>query len=131
MPSTTIDVRRQYSEAQVHAIIDAVHAALVEAFLIPAHDKNVRLVVHPPHFFACPPTAQHPDRYTHVTIDAFAGRSLDAKRKLYRAIVDHLAPLGIPPDHVLILHREHPAENWGIRGGQAASDVELGFKVDV
>jgi hypothetical protein len=27
--------------------------------------------------------------------------------------------------------REIPKENWGIRGGQAACDVELGFKVEV
>jgi phenylpyruvate tautomerase PptA (4-oxalocrotonate tautomerase family) len=68
---------------------------------------------------------------TLVSIDAFAGRSLDAKRKLYRAIVANLEPLGIPKDHVKIVLREIPRENWGIRGGQAGSDVDLGFKVDV
>ena len=26
---------------------------------------------------------------------------------------------------------EPALENWGIRGGQAACDVELGFKIDV
>ena len=59
------------------------------------------------------------------------GRSLDAKRNLYRAIVNNLEGLGIPKDHVKILLREIPKENWGIRGGQAGSDVELGFKVEV
>jgi hypothetical protein len=29
------------------------------------------------------------------------------------------------------LLRELARENWGIRGGQAASDVDLGFKVDI
>ena len=38
--------------------------------------------------------------------DAFAGRSLDAKRALYRAIVDRLEPLGIPRDHVMTVLRE-------------------------
>ena len=42
-----------------------------------------------------------------------------------------LGPLGIPADHVTVLLREVPRENWGIRGGQAASDVELGFTVEV
>jgi hypothetical protein len=27
--------------------------------------------------------------------------------------------------------REITAENWGIRGGEAACDVDLGFKVEV
>jgi hypothetical protein len=32
---------------------------------------------------------------------------------------------------VLIVLHEPPLENWGIRGGQAATDVQLGFKIDV
>jgi len=109
----------------------AVHAALREAFQILPGDRNVRLVAHEPHRFACPPERARPELYTHVSIDAFAGRSLDAKRALYRAIVANLGPLGIPADHVKILLRELPRENWGIRGGQAACDVDLGFKVEV
>ncbi|MHB8455880.1 MAG: tautomerase family protein [Acidiferrobacterales bacterium] len=94
-------------------------------------DKNVRLVVHEPHRFACPPEREKPECYIHISIDAFAGRSLDAKRRLYNAIVNNLEPLGIPNDHVKILLREIPKENWGIRGGQAGCDDELGFKVEV
>ena len=46
-------------------------------------------------------------------------------------IVKNLEKFGIPNDHVKILLREITKENWGIRGGQAACDVDLGFKVDV
>jgi phenylpyruvate tautomerase PptA (4-oxalocrotonate tautomerase family) len=111
--------------------MDAVHAALIEAFKIRPGDKNVRLVVHEPHRFACPPDRAKPEAYTQVGIDAIAGRSLDAKRALYRAIVRNLEPFGIPKDHVHIVLRESPLENWGIRGGQAACDVDLGFEVNV
>jgi hypothetical protein len=45
--------------------------------------------------------------------------------------VERLEVLGIPADHVLITVRDAPPENWGIRGGQAASDVDLGFEVNV
>jgi len=126
-----IEVRRQYAKEQESALIEAVHAALREAFKILPGDRNVRLIVHEPHRFACPPDLRDPAAYTLVGIDAFAGRSLDAKRNLYRAIVANLEALQIPRDHVKILLREHPRENWGVRGGQAASDVELGFKIDV
>jgi phenylpyruvate tautomerase PptA (4-oxalocrotonate tautomerase family) len=112
-------------------IMEAVHAALRDSFKILAHDRNVRLIVHKPHRFQCPPGKSNPALYTHISIDCFAGRSLDAKRNLYRSIVRNLAELDIPADHVKILLREIIAENWGIRGGQAACDVELGFKVDV
>jgi phenylpyruvate tautomerase PptA (4-oxalocrotonate tautomerase family) len=113
------------------AIMEAIHGALRHAFKIPAGDKNVRLVAHEPHRFACPPGKAQPAAYTHISIDAFAGRSLEAKRALYRTIVENLEPLGIPRDHVKILLREVAQENWGIRGGQAGCDVELGFVVEV
>jgi len=131
MPSVLIEVRKTYPREQEAALMEAVHAALVSAFRILPTDRNVRLVVHEPHRFACPPRLAQPELYTHVSIDAFVGRSLDAKRALYRAVVENLGALGIPKDHVKILLRELPRENWGIRGGQAAIDVELGFKVDV
>ena len=131
MPSILIEVRQQYTAEQEVALMDAVHAAVQSAFKILPHDRNVRLVTHEPHRFACPPGRAQPKAYTHISIDCFAGRSLDAKRALYRTIVRNLEGLGIPADHVKILLREIAPENWGIRGGQAGCDVELGFKVDV
>ena len=131
MPQALIEVRRRYTVAEEVAILDAVHAALVAGFRIPPQDKHVRLVAHEPHRFAAPPTLSDPESYTLVTVDCFAGRSLDAKRNLYGEIVDRLAGLGIPRDHVSIALRESELENWGIRGGQAACDVDLGFDVHV
>jgi phenylpyruvate tautomerase PptA (4-oxalocrotonate tautomerase family) len=131
VPSVIIEVRKAYTREQESAIIDAVHAALIEGFAIPRTDRNLRLVVHEPHRFVAPPDKTKPEAFTLVTIEAFAGRSLDAKRTLYRAIVTNLEPFGIPRDHVMIALHEVPRENWGIRGGQAATDVDLGFKVDV
>jgi phenylpyruvate tautomerase PptA (4-oxalocrotonate tautomerase family) len=131
VPHALIEVRRPYTAAEEVAIIDAVHAALVAGFRIPRQDKHVRLVAHEPHRFAVPPTLSAPELYTLVSIDCFAGRSLDAKRHLYTEIVERLAVLGIPRDHVGIALRESELENWGIRGGQAACDVDLGFDVHV
>jgi len=131
VPTALVEVRRQYSEAEEVAIMDAVHSALVAAFRIPPEDKNVRLIAHEPHRFACSPNRTQPEFFTLVSIDCFAGRSVQAKRNLYTEIVDRLAALGIPRDHVLINLNEIQAENWGIRGGQAACDVDLGFDVHV
>ena len=105
MPWALIEVRRQWSREEETALIDAVHAALVAAFRIPAKDKHVRLQVHEPHRFAHPPTLAEPEYATLVSVDCFAGRSVEAKRRLYGEIVDRLEPLGIPRDHVL----DHPS----------------------
>src|SRR3977135_294427 len=88
MPYVLIEVRREYSEAEEVALMDAVHGALERAFRIPPSDRHVRLLAHEPHRFACPPGKAQPDRYTQVSVDAFAGRSIDAKRALYRQIVE-------------------------------------------
>lgn len=76
MPSALIEVRRPYSEAEEMALIDALHGALVAAFRIPPEDKHIRLVAHTPHRFAVGPGLSHPDRYTLVSLDVFAGRSM-------------------------------------------------------
>ena len=131
MPSVLIEVRQQHAREQESRIMEAVHSALRDAFKIPAVDRNVRLLVHEPHRFECPPDRSHPDLYTHISIDAFSGRSLDAKRNLYARIVENLEATGIPRDHVKVLLREIPRENWGLGGGRPGSEVELGFLVEV
>ncbi|MFD7155200.1 tautomerase family protein [Kribbella sp. NPDC059898] len=131
MPSAQIEIRREYSEADEAGLIDAVHDALVTAFQIPPQDKDVRLVVHAPHRFACSPRLTQPEYFTLVSIDCFAGRSIDAKRSLYTEIVTNLKPFGIPADHITILVRDLPTTNWGIQAGQAASDLDLAFNINV
>jgi phenylpyruvate tautomerase PptA (4-oxalocrotonate tautomerase family) len=39
--------------------------------------------------------------------------------------------LGIAPSDVFIVVLEPPLENWGIRGGVPASEVDLGFNLKV
>lgn len=131
MPSVLIEVRQQYSPEIETEIMEAVHSALRKAFKILPGDRNVRLLVHEPHRFQCPPDREKPEYYTHISIDCFAGRSVEAKRQLYKAIVNNLSQFGIPANHVKIMLREITAENWGIRGGFAACDVDLGFEIKV
>ena len=110
--------------------MEAVHLALREAFKVPADYLMLRLVSHEPHRFSCPPGCKQPDRYVNITIEAAAGRSINAKRELYQCIAEKLEPLGIPQDHMTVLLHDLPRENWGLRG-MAASDMEVGFKIEV
>jgi phenylpyruvate tautomerase PptA (4-oxalocrotonate tautomerase family) len=130
MPSVLIETRRAYSPKEETAILEAVHLALRETFKVPAHYLLLRLVSHEPHRFICPPDCKHPDRYVNITIEAAAGRSINAKRELYQCIAEKLEPLGIPQDHMTVLLHDLPRENWGLRG-MAASDMEVGFKIEV
>lgn len=129
MPSTMVEIVAGHSPEEERSIVEAVQTALVEALKIPEEDRTVRLVAHEAHRFLRP--AARSDRYTLISIDLFEGRSMDAKRALYQALVRELGGLGIQPDDIKILLREIPPGDWGIRGGRPASEVELGFKVDV
>ena len=128
MPAATIEVRRRYTTEQEIAIIDAVHAAMVEGLKVPEWDKTLRLVVHEPHRFTSDPRKD--ERFMLISIDLFEGRSLAAKRALYAAIVRNLAAFDIPVDHVKVLLREIPTEDWGLRG-KPASEIELEFEIKV
>ena len=129
MPTVTIEVRYSYNTAQELAIIDAVHQAMMIGLKTPDWDKNIRFISHLPHRFTSPPDKS--ERYTLISFDIFAGRSIEAKRRLNRALIDKLTPLGIPANDLLIVLREHPRENWGIQGGQCAADISIPFTIEV
>jgi phenylpyruvate tautomerase PptA (4-oxalocrotonate tautomerase family) len=128
MPSTRI-VTGSWARGGEGRVIEAVQAALVGALKIPEKDRDVvidtydettRIVM-----------TGRSQRFTRVEITLFAGRSMDAKRALYKAVVANLAELGVPETEVKTILIEVPAQNWGLRGGYPASELDLGFKIDV
>jgi len=129
MPQTRIEVIAGRSPAEKRALLDAVHEAFMEAFKTPAWDNNQRLLEYPASGFDVPPGRT--TKRTLIECTIYPGRSREAKKRLYRAIVAKLSALGTPPNDVFIVLLEPPLENFGIRGGQAAGDVELGFEVRV
>jgi phenylpyruvate tautomerase PptA (4-oxalocrotonate tautomerase family) len=129
MPLVRLEVRQGRSATQKQALMDAAHAALVEALRIPDHDRMQRIVEHAREDFEVPPGSSHD--FVLVEVTMFAGRSSQAKRRLYQALVRNLGELGIAPTDVFVVLHEPPTENWGIRGGQMASEVDLGFEVQV
>ena len=129
MPNVLVETRGGWLGAKRTALLDAIHAATVEALRIPPDALVLRLVEHPMDCFAIPHGTA--EQYTHIVITMFAGRSLSAKRALYQAIVRNLEPFGVPPGDVRIILQEVARENVGMRGGKAAVDLELGYEVRV
>jgi phenylpyruvate tautomerase PptA (4-oxalocrotonate tautomerase family) len=71
------------------------------------------------------------ERFTHIEITLFAGRSIEAKRALYCAVVESLEPFDVPADDVKIILIEVDPSNVGMRGGRAASDLTLGYEIAI
>jgi phenylpyruvate tautomerase PptA (4-oxalocrotonate tautomerase family) len=111
------------------AVLDEVHAALVEAFRIPDHDRTQRLIELQKDAFEFP-DERRPDPIL-IEIACFSGRSIEAKRRLYRRLTERLEKRpGVEPRNVCIVLKEIPRENWAFNG-LAADQMDLGFRIDV
>ena len=129
MPDVLAEVRKGWVASRGVQFLDAIHAAIVETLHTPEDDKVLRLVEHPPEHFAIPGSAG--ERYTHIEITMFAGRTLETKRALYQAIVRNLERFGVPAKDVKIILIEVAAESVGMRGGVAACDLDIGYEIRV
>lgn len=129
-PLVKIEMLKGKSEEYKKAILDAVHEALVESFKIPDYDRFQRIYELKRNNFEIPSTKSDDALLIEITI--FPGRSLNAKKSLYQNIVTKLAENpGINGNDVTIILLEPPLENWGIKGGKAASEVDIGFNLNV
>jgi phenylpyruvate tautomerase PptA (4-oxalocrotonate tautomerase family) len=130
MPFVKVEIFAGKSKEYKKKLLDSIHSALVESFKIPDDDRIQRLYeIEPDNFETVPGKT---DKYTLIELTVFKGRSVEAKRKLYSTIVEKLnESLNIDGSDILIAINELPLENWGVRGGKAAIDIDFGFKIDV
>lgn len=126
-----IEIREGRTPQEKRGMLEAVRDALSQALRAPGEDPAVRLTEYPAEQFLLPYADRHSDRFTLVEVTMFAGRSLDTKRRLYDAIIRSLASFDVPVDDVLIVLHEPPMTNWGVNGGTPASEVDVGFEVEI
>jgi phenylpyruvate tautomerase PptA (4-oxalocrotonate tautomerase family) len=129
MPMTRIETGEGWIGDRHRAVIEAVQAALADALRLPDWDCDIVLNEIAGTRRVVPPGRS--ERYTRIEVMMFSGRSVGAKRRLYARICDNLEALGVPRHEIKIALVEAPRENWGIRSGQSALDVDLGFEVEV
>lgn len=130
MPLVRISIMEGRSASEKKALLDAVHSSLVEAFMIPDRDRVQRITEFRKEDFEIP--CDRTDFFTIIEITILPGRSLDARRKLYSLINSKLMDSGYKnPNDIVIVLQEPCLDNWGIRGGRPASEVDIGFKLDV
>jgi phenylpyruvate tautomerase PptA (4-oxalocrotonate tautomerase family) len=129
MPLVRINMIKGRSQAEKLAVSQVVHRAMVEHLRIPETDCNHRLAEFEAGDWILPPGKS--ERYLLIEVCLFAGRTAEAKGAFYAAVAAGLGGLGVSGEDLFILLIEQPRENWGIRGGQRADLVDLGYRVDV
>ena len=129
MPLVRIEMYKGKEKAYKQAIFEGVHKALVSAFRIPDNDRNQLIYELDEENFER--NTNKSGQFTIIEITAFKGRSLEAKRNLYREIFNNLKlDPGISESDVLVYINEPPLENWGIKG-LPASGTDIGFEIKV
>jgi phenylpyruvate tautomerase PptA (4-oxalocrotonate tautomerase family) len=127
MPIVRIEISNTHASELTLKLADVVHVSMVDIFNIPANDRNVLIRTYEPQFFQAKPPYE-----IYIEVTMFAGRKKETKAAWYKHLVEKLhAELGITPEKVFMVINDQPLENWGVRGGQAASDINIGFKIDV
>jgi phenylpyruvate tautomerase PptA (4-oxalocrotonate tautomerase family) len=122
MPFVRIDVKESRA-ADLPAIGDAVHRALVETCDVPPADRFQVLTTHAPAHLVQDPEYLGVHRtgdavFVQITLNA--GRSVDKKKALYAAIVRNLATApGVKPEDVLVSLVQVTKEDWSFGNGLA------------
>jgi len=129
MPSTRI-MTGEWARGRERELISAVLSALRESIKIPDWDQDVVVDIYNDTQRVIPPKGS--SRYTRIEIGLYLGRTMEAKRALYRAVVHHLRALDVPENDIKTILIEFPLRNCAPHGSVAASDIgDLGYSIVV
>src|SRR5687768_8041397 len=102
MPHIKLYATAGRTRDEKRALMEAAHQALVAATGIPEWDRQVRLFELDPDDIMLPETD---DARTYVLVEVTGyPRTLEVKRDLYAAMVQHLARVGVDPSNTKITY---------------------------
>ena len=129
MAQVKIYGNRQRLDPNKQVLSDAIHASVVDALNYPVEKRFHRFMLLDEDDFIYPPDRSQD--YTLLEISMFAGRSVEAKKKLIRLLYQYIGEsCGIAANDLEITIFESPKENWGIRG-EPGDELALGYQVEV
>ena len=101
---------------------------IVDVLKIPAVDRLVVLDIKTAEMYV---PNESPGKYMLFEIQMFAGRTLVTKKKLYKELFTLAKNLEVEDNNVNVILKDIDKQNWGIQGGQPASEVDLGFATNI
>lgn len=123
MPLVEIDVLEGRSEAELDAISDAVHEAMVAELDVPQRDRFQIVNERTPRHLRFDPDyldIDRDERFVLIRITLAVGRATDAKQAFYRRLAGLLAErIGMRTEDVAVVMVENAREDWSFGRGQA------------
>ena len=127
MAFTKISLIKGKDKSFLTSFKEEVLNSLIDVLKLPSDDRNIFLMEYEDELFEM----KEPYEYL-IEIAMFSGRSDETKKLLFKTIVDRLnIKLNIKKESIFIFINEQPLNNWGVRGGKSAEEVDLDFKVDI
>ncbi|HUA06087.1 MAG TPA: tautomerase family protein [Solirubrobacteraceae bacterium] len=124
MPLVEIDLLEGRSEAELDAISDAVHEAMVEVLDVPRRDRFQLITERPPGLLRFDPNYLDIDRdkgFLLIRITLAAGRPTEAKQAFYRRLAELLAErTAMRAEDLAVVMVENEREDWSFGRGQAS-----------
>jgi 4-oxalocrotonate tautomerase len=122
MPLVKIYTRKNKTDAELRAIADGVHDALVAQANVPVDDRFQILnrlerdqIVADPSYGG----VSRSEDVVIVEITLNVGRTVEIKKNLYADIALRLERVGVRPDDILVSLVEVTRDNWSFGGGRA------------
>jgi phenylpyruvate tautomerase PptA (4-oxalocrotonate tautomerase family) len=122
MPLVRIDLATGRTPAEIRAIADAVHDAIVAEYRIPARDRFQIVTEHPAGQIIAEDAGlgfERTDGVVMIQVFTQRGRSTAAKRSLYARIAAALARVGVAGEDVFLGYVENGPEDWSFGFGRA------------
>lgn len=122
MPLVRIDLAAGREPAQVQAIADVIHNAIVAVYRIPERDRFQIVTEHPVGHIIAEDAGLGFERSSGVVmIQIFTqrGRSDDVKQELYAAVATALQQEGVAGEDVFIGYSENGPQDWSFGFGRA------------
>jgi phenylpyruvate tautomerase PptA (4-oxalocrotonate tautomerase family) len=122
MPLVRIDVNEGRSNEELQLLSRGVHEAILAEYGIPERDYFHILTEHPAGQIVAQDAGLGFERTNGVVmIQIFTqgGRTQDAKQRLFAAVADKLAAVGIAGEDVFIGYVENTAGDWSFGFGRA------------
>jgi len=124
MPVAVIHLDERLSPQACQALGDGVRAAVVDTLGLPPAFGKAIIYTTPEH-----QRSVHPSRdvgFALVEVHLFTGRPRELKARLVAALDQAVREhTGLSEENVFVHLIDSPKENWGLRGGKPADEVEL------
>jgi phenylpyruvate tautomerase PptA (4-oxalocrotonate tautomerase family) len=122
MPLLRFDLIEGRNEAELKALLDAAHRAMLAAFAVPERDRYQIVTEHPPSRMIVEDTGLGIPRTNKVVFLQLTSRKRKRKQKeaFYRLLCEELErACGISPDDVVVAFVENGDEDWSFGRGKA------------